>query len=325
MAKDALVKTEPRGAGRLWRWYEERSPVTRITIPFGLAIACIGGAWTVLNEGEYGVALALAVLFLLFGIQAARETAWSTTAKCAVSIVVAVIAIYSGLVILSRARGKPWTNLFVQEEQRVPQPTPQEKPDLVLDLSCDNPAIVQSMIIATFYNHKPTLADRLRYTFNIGNVQAFVRRLSKEAPGFKPGIDNLPYETLERVGSGAFTRIDSFGIPDQFIKGHDKTELGPINIRPEFLKELKLGDPIIGTAALTCANCERSRGYWIFYKVGVGGWFAETSDGSEPDLWKDLLQGVRDKGQKDRQNFYINPEPYLAALPLLKKQQICPR
>lgn len=92
------------------------------------------------------------------------------------------------------------------------------------------------------YNPKNPLADKIRYTFNIGNLQAFVRRLANEAPDFQTRDRNtLPYETLEKVGNGAFTRIDSFGIPDQWIKGRDKFELGPITTGPEFLKELKLG------------------------------------------------------------------------------------
>lgn len=115
MANNALVKTETRTGRRLglaWYWYKELRPVPRVAIPLGLAIACIGGGWTVLNEGEYAVALALVGLFLLFGIQAVRETAWSRVAKWIVSFAFAGIAIYSGAVILKKAEGKPWSNLL---------------------------------------------------------------------------------------------------------------------------------------------------------------------------------------------------------------------
>lgn len=135
-----IVPIRDPSGGRLrstWRWYKESHPVVRIAIPFGLGIACIAGAWTVLNEGEYAVALALVSLFLLFGIQAARETAWSRTAKCVVSFVFLVIAIYSSAVILKKAHGKPLSNLLAEKEETArvtqsppasPSPTPTAKP-----------------------------------------------------------------------------------------------------------------------------------------------------------------------------------------------------
>ena len=134
MDNDAIIKADPRTAGRfrsLWRWYRERQPATRIAIPFGLAFACIAGAWTVLNEGEYGVALVLIALFLVFGVQATRETAWSPEAKGGVGIVITLVALYSGAIIVKKKGDKPWTNLTLFDEKEE-QPPPQRAPSPAL-------------------------------------------------------------------------------------------------------------------------------------------------------------------------------------------------
>jgi hypothetical protein len=163
MANDALIKANSRTTGRLrsaWRWYRERLPVVRIAIPFGLAFACIAGAWTVLNEGEYGVAIALVGLFLLFGIQAARETAWSREAKWAVSVVVILMAFYSGAVIVSKKGDKPWTSLsmYAKKKEIVKLPQPSVSPSSPLP----SPSLVPSIQPSEFPPNPTPATPRLR-------------------------------------------------------------------------------------------------------------------------------------------------------------------
>jgi hypothetical protein len=136
VVKNALVRGDQQAAGfrSIWGWYKARRPVVRIAIPFALSFACIAAAWTVLNEGEYGVALALVSLFLLFGIQAIWETAWSRGAKCVVAFVFVVIACYSGAVILRKKGDKSLTTLFTHKEDTVrviPQPSISHRKDEV--------------------------------------------------------------------------------------------------------------------------------------------------------------------------------------------------
>jgi hypothetical protein len=44
---------------------------------------------------------------------------------------------------------------------------------------------------------------------------------------------------------------------------------------PIALAHVKPGDRLFGMANVTCLNCERQRGYWVYFEVGKGGWYAE--------------------------------------------------
>lgn len=296
-----------------------------------LASACFGFALGMTQVNEYAWAMlgligcGVCCLAQIYAWTASPNRFKNWAAKMLLAFLSLVLITIAGFTVVRIKGKKAWSNLSEQDEQmtRVPQPIPQEKPDLVLGLTCVDSTVVPPMIVVTFYNKKRVLADRLRYAVSIGNVQAFARGFSKEVPNLKSRID-LPYETLEKIGEAAFIRIDSFSNPDQYIDPQGKFELGPIDWRPQFLKALRRGDPIVGAITLTCANCERSRGYWIFFRAGVGGWFAETADGSEP-AFDILMRGIRDKSEKEKQDFYANPEPYLAAMPILEKQSICLR
>ena len=37
------------------------------------------------------------------------------------------------------------------------------------------------------------------------------------------------------------------------------------------------GDVIWGVASITCINCIKRRDYYLYWRVGFGGWYAETN------------------------------------------------
>ena len=39
---------------------------------------------------------------------------------------------------------------------------------------------------------------------------------------------------------------------------------------------IKGGDIIWGVAWITCVDCARNRAYYVYWKAGDGGWYAET-------------------------------------------------
>jgi hypothetical protein len=45
-----------------------------------------------------------------------------------------------------------------------------------------------------------------------------------------------------------------------------------------FMGHIRPGDVIWGVATITCINCEKQRAYYIHWKAGTGGWYAEADD-----------------------------------------------
>lgn len=73
-------------------------------------------------------------------------------------------------------------------------------------------------------------------------------------------------------------RTDPLPIPVSifdWLKGHD--EGGPQNLfdNPTIIPLLKSGNRLIGSASITCPNCERGRTYLIYIVWGEGGWYSE--------------------------------------------------
>jgi hypothetical protein len=190
-----------------------------------------------------------------------------------------------------------------------PEATIAPKPDLVLKLSVTDPKL--PLIVARLANNGDALADKLRYTFQTFNERA-VRRLAVQGRFDKSN----PLDAAESLPT-ALVRVDSFSVPDQWVQAGKEFEIGPVNFTPLFMRSLKIGDKLIGTAVITCANCAQSRGCWIFYEVGVGGWYAETADGSEP-----TLLNIRPKTEKEKQAYVDDPRNYLNTQALLEKKPL---
>lgn len=97
---------------RMWRNYKGWHPVVRIVIPFVFAFAFLSAGWNVLSHGEYGVALAAIILFIIFGVGAAIEFTRFRWLRTIAVIGVLIVGIYSIAVVLREKGDKPWTTLW---------------------------------------------------------------------------------------------------------------------------------------------------------------------------------------------------------------------
>lgn len=68
-------------------------------------------------------------------------------------------------------------------------------------------------------------------------------------------------------------KIPARSIYDDFLRG--KERFMPTLLSTWTANDVKAGDRVIGYAAVECPDCKQSRFYWLFYKQGTGGWYAE--------------------------------------------------
>jgi hypothetical protein len=121
MASDLLEHRQTTltfGKESLRRRFRGAHVLTRVVLPFTLATAALVAAWTVLNEEEFFVAFFLLFWFLvsalvwLYGWRAfPQRPDISTLLKVGMFLAIAIISLYSGLVIWQKKGDKPWTNL----------------------------------------------------------------------------------------------------------------------------------------------------------------------------------------------------------------------
>jgi hypothetical protein len=164
-------------------------------------------------------------------------------------------------------------------------------PDVTLRFSSDE-AI--RFISAVAQNQSGTAAEGLRYRIDFINLTA----LQKQRP-------------MEHV----FSRYAPD--PHEWIAPNQEQNLGPAYLRPEFMSSLREGDIMMGAAVMDCLKCRSKHGYRIYFQVGKGGWFAETADGSEPQIMPPL-----DITPEEKQRYFTDPETYLSTRPLFAKQPI---
>jgi len=57
------------------------------------------------------------------------------------------------------------------------------------------------------------------------------------------------------------------------------------------------GHRIFGYVTVTCPNCKHVRSYWVYRKLGEGGWYSELTDYRSPDVKKvaDAIPVIRQK------------------------------
>jgi hypothetical protein len=194
-----------------------------------------------------------------------------------------------------------------QPQPQTSEAPPPKKPDLILQFSVSDPKI--PVFVVSVENVGEVLADKIRYTFETSNNTAMMR-LFQEGRVNK----NDPLATAKESAAG-FVRYDSFNNPDQWVQAGKEFEIGPISYTPAFAQALRIGDRLIGVASITCATCTHRRGYWVFYEVGVGGWYAETADGSEPKL-----QMLRPATEREKLEFVLDPQSLMIKQPLLEKK-----
>jgi hypothetical protein len=76
---------------------------------------------------------------------------------------------------------------------------------------------------------------------------------------------------------------------------------------------IKRGDVIWGVATITCINCEKQRAYYIYWKAGTGGWYAEADDPNNLQL----PQPVATRFSDDQINAYVD-----TVVPMNRRRQM---
>jgi hypothetical protein len=128
---------------------------------------------------------------------------------------------------------------------------------------------------------EPELNSDLTYIFH-GKDRlwyAFVNPTEHAAnkPNVSFGLMNLtnPYKYAPQNGTFG---IQPYPIPvkvmvDDYVRPH---ESGGDEVLGQFANQIKAGDVIFGASWITCINCKKRRGYYLYWKVGDGGWYAEV-------------------------------------------------
>ena len=142
---EALVKTERAPSRFTSSSYRNLHPAIRIIIPSGLAIGAITWAWTMLDQGEYGLAFFLTALFVVFGLLTLREcTRASVKLRLFVGCAIVLAGLYSAGVIWVKKGDKPLTSLWPQErtflESSTPTPLPSPQPTTLITTQVPTPA-----------------------------------------------------------------------------------------------------------------------------------------------------------------------------------------
>jgi len=122
----------------------------------------------------------------------------------------------------------------------------------------------------------------LRFTFYGKDRLYYVYTNSTKHSANKPAISfalmNLtnPYKYATQtlpIGPQPFP-IPARVLSDDFVRPGET--MGNEEILEKFMTYIKPGDVIYGAAWVTCFNCKKRRGYYLYWKVGEGGWFAEV-------------------------------------------------
>jgi hypothetical protein len=105
-------------------------------------------------------------------------------------------------------------------------------------------------------------------------------------------LDNLGADFLRiPTQMGDYIRPGDFWGPNQFM-GIDAVKT-----------VVKPGDRVFGSVSVSCPHCVKSRGYWLFIKVGDGGWYAEQE--GEP-------KGIANRSAAE--TLAANPDAYMERL-----------
>ena len=95
------------------------------------------------------------------------------------------------------------------------------------------------------------------------------------------------------------SRHDPLPIPASIIDFlAAKTSSLPIALfsRPQITPLVKPGDVIFGSASVNCPRCSRGRTFWVYIKIGSGGWYSEVKSVTKGNLVS------------------VSPTPYVAEL-----------
>jgi hypothetical protein len=127
-------------------------------------------------------------------------------------------------------------------------------------------------------------SNPVQHSKNISLLQRFALRRTKRNPGVRlRGLRERPTRTaLDVLGSCSCPRQT---LRRTKVLSKDYVRLGDSQGNREILRDfaghIKPGDIFWGLASVTSINCVKRRAYYLYWKVGEGGCYAETD-------WKNL-------------------------------------
>jgi hypothetical protein len=121
-------------------------------------------------------------------------------------------------------------------------------------------------------------------------------------PGKPDDCQPLPLTTQTRV--------------DDYINGMHSS--GPYAVLDQSssqiaVQHVKTGDAIVGTISFTCINCTNIRRYYVYFRVGEGGWFYPVPVGKQLPIPMPKIKTVPDS---DLQQFLDQQVPKEGRLPI---------
>ena len=153
-------------------------------------------------------------------------------------------------------------NALLAQLSKLPHP-----PSATSRARSDNP--LNSDLRYVFYGK-----DRLFYVYRNPS------RYSASKPSISFGLMDLTNPYSYSISPGAPPTAQAFPIParvfsEDYVRPGDSQ--GNQEILANFMGHIKNGDVIWGIAWVSCINCVARRAYYVYWKVGTGGWYAESN------------------------------------------------
>jgi hypothetical protein len=142
------------------------------------------------------------------------------------------------------------------------------KPEPGTAASKEEDTSLNSDLRFTFYGK-----ERLYYVYSnptkhsVANKPSISFALMDLTNPYKYAAQNMPF------GPQPFP-IPARVLSDDYVRAGESA--GNEEVLGQFMSHTKPGDVIWGAAWLTCINCKKRRGYYLYWKVGEGGWYAEV-------------------------------------------------
>ncbi|MBI3895284.1 MAG: hypothetical protein HY313_05085 [Acidobacteria bacterium] len=220
---------------------------------------------------EYGMALACFIVgstILLLKAWHFEAKHWILKILRAFFIAGAIIMIASSYTITAARKGSgPWSAYVAAKWPSIPDP-----PRPILP----SPPLEPPPIAAG----RPTLAEvglRLIYTEKPMIVITNPSSVSAHDPKYIVVLFNLDSDDINPLPIPVRTFADDYIIPDGGVGPYDV--LGLPGVSPL----IRSGDRLFGHIEVQCSNCTAFRDYWVFIRVGEGGWYSQVRSGSQVD------------------------------------------
>jgi pimeloyl-ACP methyl ester carboxylesterase len=148
-------------------------------------------------------------------------------------------------------------------------PSPRPSPRPLAKQPSPTPQLKPVALVPVFFDKK----DLCFLLLNTGDVVA-------NEPKFTIGLGNLSRPYYASYQRGSPPEVDPLPIPtqkvDDYVRPHEFLEKFKV-LNDLSLPYVKDEDRLFGEFLITCRECPAQRAYWLYWKVGEGGWYAEIS------------------------------------------------